>query len=45
MARIKETNHETSCHQEDFSTSLHVGMQKTDLIAWTLDQTNNLTQQ
>ena len=45
MARIKEMNHETSCHQEDFSTSLHVGMPKTGLIAWTLDQTNNLTQQ
>ena len=40
----KKMNHETSCHQEDFSASLHVGMPKTGLIAWTPDQTNNLTQ-
>ena len=33
MARKKEMNHETSCHQEDFSASLHVGMPKTGLIA------------
>jgi hypothetical protein len=40
----KEMNHETLCHQEDFSTSLHVGMPKTGLTVWTPDQANNLLQ-
>ena len=36
----KEMNHETSCHQENFSASLHLSLPKTCLTVWTPDQTN-----